>query len=52
MTDPQIVFQDIENPTLRSQVKDLMDDLIQVLPSDSVVLANFRYIQNRFVAEI
>lgn len=52
MSDPQIVFQNIESPNLQLQVKDLMEELIQICPSDAAVLANFRYLQDRFIADI
>lgn len=52
MTDPQIDFQNIESPTLQLQVKDLMDDLIQLCPSDANVRASFRFLQDRFLADI
>lgn len=52
MMDPQIVFQNIESPTLRQQVKDLMEDIIQLCPSDAAVRATFRFFQDRFLADI
>ncbi len=52
MMDPKIVFQDIECPSLRLQVNELMEELFQVLPSDSAVRATFRFIHNRFLADI
>jgi hypothetical protein len=52
MTDPQIDFQNIESPAQRLQVKDLMEDLIQMCPSDSAVIATFRFLQNHFLADI
>lgn len=52
MIDAQIVFQNIECPNLRQQVKDLMEEMIQISPSDAAVKATFRFIQNRFLADI
>jgi hypothetical protein len=52
MNDPQITFQGIDCPDFRQQVKTLMDELIQLCPSDSAVRATFRHFQNTFVAEI
>ena len=50
--DPQIVFQNIECPDVRQQVKDLMDEIIQLSPSDAAVKATFRFFQDKFLAEI
>ena len=50
--DPQINFEDIENPGLRQQAKDLMEDMVQLFPSDAAVKATFRFFQNSFLAEI
>lgn len=50
--DPQIEFRDIENPTMRQQAKDLMEDLCQLFPSDAAVKATFRFFQDSFLAEI
>jgi hypothetical protein len=50
--DPQIVFDNIECPTLRQQAKDLLEDIVQLSPSDAAVKATFRYFQNNFLAEI
>jgi hypothetical protein len=50
--DPQIEFRDIENPRLRQQAKDLLDDLTQLFPSDAAVKATFRFFQDSFLAEI
>lgn len=52
MIDPQIVFQGIECPKLRQQVKGLIEDLTQLCPSDSCVIATFKQIQDRFLADI
>ena len=52
MMDPQIIFYGIDNPDVRSEVKTLMDDLIQLCPSDSAVNATFKCLQNSFLAEI
>jgi hypothetical protein len=52
MTDPQIEFQNIESPALQSQVKDLMEDLVQLCPSDAAVRATFRFLHDRFLGEI
>lgn len=52
MIDPQIVFQGIECPKLRQQVKDLIEDLTQLCPSDSCVIATFRHLPDRFLADI
>ena len=52
MMDPQIEFQGIECQDFRQKAKDLMEDLIQLCPSDSTVTATFRFIQNKFVTEI
>lgn len=52
MNDPQINIQDIECPTLRGQVKTLMEDIIQLCPSDSTVRATVRKLHDRFIAEI
>jgi hypothetical protein len=50
--DPQIEFRDIESPTLRQQAKDLMEEMVQLFPSDSAVIATFGHFQNSFLAEI
>jgi hypothetical protein len=52
MMDPQIIFQGIDSPEVRSEVKSLMDDLIQLCPSDSAVKATFQHLQDSFMAEI
>ena len=52
MIDSQISFQGIECPDLRRQVKDLMDDLTQLAPSDSAVRVCFRKIQDHFLADV
>lgn len=52
MTDAQIAFQNIDCPKLRQQVKDLMEDLVQLCPSDAAVRATFNYIQDEFLADI
>ena len=52
MLDPQIIFQNIECPNLRQQAKDLLEDIIQLSPSDAAVKATFRFIQNHFLADI
>ena len=38
--DPQIIFENIECPSLRQQAKDLMEDIIQLSPSDAAVRAD------------
>ena len=50
--DPQIEFQDIESPSLRQAAKDLMEELVELFPSDSAVKATFYHFQNSFLAEI
>lgn len=52
MLDPQIVFQGIDCPKTRQKVKDLVEDLTQLCPSDSCVKATFKQIQDRFLADI
>jgi hypothetical protein len=52
MLDPQINIEDIECPTLRSQLKALVEDITQLCPSDSNVKATFRKVKDRFIAEI
>ena len=52
MMDPQIIFQDIESPTVRQQVKALMEDLIQLCPSDAAVKATFGQLHGSFLADI
>ena len=50
--EPQIFFEDIDCPTVRQQLKDLLDDIIQVSPSDAAVKATFRFLHDKFVADI
>ncbi len=50
--DPQIEFRDIDSPSLRSQAKDLLEDLTQLFPSDAAVKATFRFYKDSFLAEI
>jgi hypothetical protein len=50
--DPQIEFEDIESPSLRQQAKDLMEDMVQLFPSDSAVKATFKHFHNSFIAEV
>lgn len=50
--EAQIDFSNIDCPDLRQRVKNLMDELVQFCPSDSSVRANFKFIQNKFKAEI
>ncbi len=50
--DPQIIFQGIECPNLRLQAKSLLEDIVQLCPSDSAVQATFRHLQDSFLAEI
>ena len=50
--EAQIDFHNIENPDLRQRVKNLMDELVQICPSDASVRARFHYIQDKFLAEI
>ena len=52
MLDPNIVFQGIECPKLRQQMKNLVEDLTQLCPSDSCVNATFKQIPDRFLADI
>lgn len=52
MLDPQIVFQGIDCPQLRQQAKDLVEDLTQLCPSDSCVMATFGHLPDRFLADI
>lgn len=52
MWDPQIVFQGIECPKMKAQVKTLVEDLAQFCPSDACVKATFRKIHDRFWADI
>lgn len=52
MMDPQIIFHGIDSPETRSEVKSLMEDLIQLCPSDSAVIATFKHLQDSFLAEI
>lgn len=52
MMDPQIVFQNIESPDTRQQISSLIEDLIQLCPSDSSVKATFKRFQDSFLAEI
>ena len=52
MIDSQISFQGIECPDLRRQIKDLIDDLTQFVPSDSAVRVTFRKIKNVFLADV
>ena len=51
MHDPQINIQDIECPTLRGQVKALIEDIIDLCPSDSTVKATVTKFHGRFLAE-
>jgi hypothetical protein len=51
-TDPQIQIEDIDCPKSRSEVKLLIEDLIQLCPADSAVCATVRRIHDRFWAEI
>lgn len=50
--DPQISIQDIECPTLRAQVKTLVEELAQLCPSDSNVKASLKRIHDRFWMEL
>jgi hypothetical protein len=52
MADPLIVFQNIDSPHLRAQVKDFLEELILLSPSDAAVKATFRYMQNRFLVDL
>lgn len=52
MTDPQIIFQGIECPDVRQKVKTLMEELIQLCPSDSAVKATFKHLHNTFLADV
>lgn len=52
MQDPQINIEDIECPTVRGQLKNLVEDLQQICPSDACVKATFRKIHDRFLADI
>ena len=50
--DPQIVFEDIESPDQRQKMKDMLDEIVQLSPSDAAVRATFRFFQDHFLAEI
>ncbi len=52
MLDPQIVFQGIECPMLRQELKNLVEDLTQLCPSDSCVSATFQHSTDKFLADI
>jgi hypothetical protein len=52
MDNAQIIFQDIECPKLRQQLTDMVDELIQLSPSDAAFRATFQHIQDHFLAEI
>jgi hypothetical protein len=52
MDEPLIIFQDIESPTLRQQLRDMVDELIQLSPSDAYFSATFGQIKNGFLADI
>ena len=51
MQDPQINMFDIDCPTLRGQVKSLVEDLSQLCPSDANVKATVRKLHDKFLAE-
>lgn len=50
--EAQIDFDNIECPDLRQRVKNLVDELVQICPSDASVRASFRFIHDKFLAEI
>ena len=52
MLDPKIVFKGIECPSLRQQLKNLVEDLTQLCPSDSCVSATFQQSTDQFLADI
>lgn len=52
MLDSQIDFLDMESPAFRQQVKEFVDEITQLCPSDSAVRASFHFIQDRFLAEV
>ncbi|MBX3023145.1 MAG: hypothetical protein KF799_15825 [Bdellovibrionales bacterium] len=52
MLEPQITIEDIECPTLRGQVKSLIEDLSELCPSDANIKASVRKMHDRFLAEI
>ena len=52
MNESSIVLEDIDCPTVRGQIKGLLEDLIQLCPSDSTVRAHVSKIQGRFLGEI
>lgn len=52
MSDVQIDFNNIESLTLRQLGKDLMEDLVELCPSDAAVRATFRLVRGRFLADI
>ena len=52
MSDVQIDFNNIESLTLRQLGKDLMEDLVELCPSDAAVRATFRLVKGRFLADI
>lgn len=52
MLDPNIVFQGIDCPKQRQLMKNLIEDLTQLCPSDSCVKATFQHMPDRFLADI
>lgn len=52
MIDPQITFQGIDCPEIRAQVKDMLEDLTQLCPSDACVKATFRQSDDRISADV
>lgn len=52
MNDPTIVFEDIESPRLRLQLREMMEEMIQLAPSDAACFATFRQLSDSFVAEV
>ena len=52
MNDPLIVFQNIDNPRLRQQLRDMMDEMIELAPSDAACRATFQFLTDRFLANI
>ncbi len=52
MSDAEITFENIESPSLRLQLKEMIEDITQLSPSDAAVRATFHFIHNRFLAEV
>ncbi len=52
MWSSEVKFQNMECRNLQQSVREAIDEMVQLSPSDSAVHATFNYIQNRFWAEI